>query len=137
MTVQDKREYLYRYRALTDAISLKWEECDKLLTVCEKSTTALSDAPSGGVSSREDMYIKLVEVEDDLRSMVRHRARLLDEILRSFNALGNDELCSVLTCIYIFGMSETETAKKIKRSRKYIHRKHNIALEKLVLDFDK
>ena len=136
MTTQDKREYLYRYKALEGVISRKQDERDKLRTLCEKATTALSDAPRGGVSSREDMYIKLAEVEEELRGLYNQRARLSVKILQSFSSLNNKTIFVMLTCKYIWGMSEREIARKFKKSQSYVRTVHDKALKKLILDID-
>ena len=136
MTTQDKLEYLYRYKALTDAISRKQDECDKLRTFCEKSTTALSDAPRGGASSREDMYIKLAEVEEVIKGMVQHEARIFKRIMDGFYALCDLMMCEVLTKKYILFMSEREIAQILHKSQSYVRQLHDKALEKLILDFD-
>ena len=136
MDVQGKKEYLYRYKVLEGAISRKQEERDKLLTMCEKSTTTLSDAPRGGESSREDMYIKLADMDELIQDMRQQRSRLFKEIMCRLETLNNKTMQDVLGYRYLNGMSERAIARKIKKSRFCIRQVHDKALEKLFIEGD-
>ena len=134
MTTHDKINYLRSYEVLSALISDKQSEYDKLRTLCEKSTTTLSDATKGGMSSREDMYIKLSDMEEAINKLIYERTCLRARIMNSFSLLMDGGMLDVMICTYIFCMTEREIAKQIGKSQFYVRNLRSRALAKLVID---
>ena len=62
-TSQQKKRWLQRYRELDQEIKQRLDTIDELRSLAERTTSVLAGMPhGGGYKSRDDIYIKLVDL---------------------------------------------------------------------------
>lgn len=146
MTNQEKKRWLQRYRELTKdivridrQISGALQEIDTLRATAERTTTVLSDMPgSGGFKSREDIYIKLVDMSNEVDRLVdgyvdkkRDAERQRNNILAAIKALGDPAMETLMYMRYVDCCDFEEIAVAMTYCIRHVWRLHGNALQRL------
>ena len=130
MTSQDKKAWLKRYTDLNKAINQKLGERDRYRSLAEKVTSAYSDMPKapGHANNREDTYIKLAEVKNDIGKELHEYFTMRMEIEDAINTVEDITLQTLLRYRYIDGMRWKQIAVDMNYDYRYVLKLHGRAL---------
>lgn len=129
--MSDIKDYLKSYLELNKEINQKLDEMTRTKSMAEKTTSVLSDMPKGGGQTREDIYIKLHEMELDIDKYIDRYVDLKHEIEHYINKLDKPLYRSVIRYKYISGLSFQKIAFNINYEIRQVQRIHGYALEEL------
>jgi len=139
MTSQEKKRWLQRYRILDQEINQRLDQIDALRATAERTTTVLSDMPgSGGFKSREDIYIKLIDMSNEVNKLVdgyvdkkREAERQRNNILSAIRALDDPSMEALMYMRYIDCCDFEEIAVTMAYCIRHVWRLHGNALQRL------
>lgn len=134
MTNQEKKEKLQEYQEANSDISQKLEDWSKQKSLCCKVTATLSDMPKGGESVKEDAYIKLVQLWDEIQDYISASIDKRYEIEKIISTLDEPDLQRLLRYRYINNEKFEAIAQKMGYGYEWTCRLHGQALNKLVME---
>lgn len=71
MTSQEKKQMIQQCQALDSEINQRIDQIDVLRSLAERMTSVVTGMPHGGGSkSREDIYIKLVDLSNEVNQKI-------------------------------------------------------------------
>lgn len=129
MTNQDKKQWLRRYIDLNRAINQKLGELASLKALCEKATSVMSDMPKGGGSDREDRYIRLVDMRNEINAEIDRYVDLRQEIVDAIRTVPGLTLQTLLKLRYLDDMKWEQIAVDLNHDYRYVLKLHGRALE--------
>lgn len=145
LTSQQKKQWLRKYSSLNRTIeqldrqiNQGLKDIESLRSTAEKSTTTLTGMPSGGAKSREDIYIKLIDLSNDVNRQVdayvdlrRLQLKQRAEITKAIMAIDDPNAKKVIVCRYCWGWEYEEIAVEMCYCIRHIWRLHGEGLRKL------
>ena len=136
MNKEQKVEYLQSHQKIDAEVDRLLDEASSLWSKCTKCTPVMSDMPkAGGVSDRTDIYIKYIEVMDELREAINKKIDdYVDkkaEIEATIDTLHDLRHRTVLKYLYINRKTIEDTADLMYYSVSQVKRYHQTALELL------
>ena len=90
--------------------------------------------PHGGCSSREDIYIKLVDLSREIDASIDRYVDKRKEVERSIGAVPDATLQTLLRYRYLNGMTFEKIAVEMNYCYMQICRLHGKALDELVIE---
>ena len=131
MDSQEKKHWLQRYAKLDRAIDQKIGEAARMRARAEKVTTTFSDLPKapGHANSREDTYVKLIEMEQEINAEIDKLADMREEIEAAINTVENLNYQLILRHRYIDGMKWEQIAALIPYDYSWVLKVHGRALK--------
>lgn len=122
------KDWLSRYSALTDDIEAKKERLARLAAAAT-STTAKNNGGMPGGSGVSRKIENAVGDAEALKDQIREMKREQRAIERAIDKLKDPRSRAVLTYIYILGLTQEETAKRLNyEDTKSIRQKRDAAL---------
>lgn len=131
MSSQEKKRYLQRYCKLDKSINQKLEELAKVKALCEKVTATLSFAPGGGNGTKEDSYIKLIVLRDEINAETDNYVNMRLEIEAKINTVPDETLRTLLRYRYINGNTFEQVAVNMNYCYMQVCRLHGKALSEM------
>jgi len=128
---QDKKKWLKRYGALNKEINQKLGELERQKALCMKITTVFSDMPKGGSKTREDSYIRMIEMDEELNKSVDGYVDMRHEIEATINKIEDSTLRTLLRYRYIDGAKWEQIAVDMNYDYSWVLRLHGSALNAL------
>lgn len=134
----DKKTYLCRYHNLLEKIQKKKE----YIAFCHERAESIPGPQYGErinnpSPSYEAPFVKwiyrAIDAEDELKNLEAKAELAKQEIETSISKIGDEDLQMILIYRYIDWLSWIEIANKIYCSLASVYRKHNEALEKLIV----
>lgn len=134
----DKKTYLCRYHNLLEKIQKKKE----YIAFCHERAGSIPGPQYGErinnpSPSYEAPFVKwiyrAIDAEDELKDFEAKAELAKQEIETSISKIGDEDLQMILIYRYIDWLSWIEIANKIYCSLASVYRKHNEALEKLIV----
>jgi len=134
----DKKTYLCRYHNLLEKIQKKKE----YIAFCHERAGSIPGPQYGErinnpSPSYEAPFVKwiyrAIDAEDELKDLEAKAELAKQEIETSISKIGDEDLQMILIYRYIDWLSWIEIANKIYCSLASVYRKHNEALEKLIV----
>ncbi len=129
MTNQEKKRYLQRYTKLNNAINQKLSEYEQLRALCEKVTTTITGMPPSGRNSREDAYVRMIEMGHKINDEIDRYVDMRKEIEAAINTVDDITLQTLLRYRYLNGLTWERVAVEMEKTWRWIHRLHSRALE--------
>lgn len=135
ITNQEKKHYLQRYTVLNAAVNQKLLERDKLRALAEKCTPSITDMPRGGAGGREDIYIRLAELDGEIGAEIKRCVDARREVEAAIDTVGDTTLRALLRHRYLDGMTWEQVAVEIGRPFHMTKRKlHLHAVDRVIVD---
>ena len=131
MTNWEKQAYLEQFLKLNSAIDQKLSEVYRIKAMCEKCTSVITDMPHGGANTREDMYVKFVELSDEANKLIDQYVDTKRRIEAAINTVRNVDHRTALKYRYINGETLNGVGELMHKSEKTIKRWIDKALEKM------
>lgn len=116
ITNYEKKKYLERYIDLNNAINQKLLERDRVRAIAEKCTVTLTDMPRGGSSDRADDYVRLADIDNEIRADINRLTTIKRETEAAINTVQNLTLRRLLWCRHINGWGWARIANGIGKS---------------------
>lgn len=134
----DKKTYLFRYHNLLEKIQKKKEYiafCDERASSIpgQDFTTPRVDHTPSYEAPFVKWIIKAADAKRELETLEEQCGRVKAEIETAISKLGDEDLQMVLIFRYIDWLSWIEISNKIYCSIASVYRKHNEAIEKLIV----
>jgi hypothetical protein len=107
---------LQRYTNLNKAINNKLLERERLRSLAEKCTSSITGMPRGARTGRTDIYIRLIEIEDEINEQIDKYADIRTEIEEAINTVNDVTLRALLWYRYLSGFTWDVIALKINKS---------------------
>lgn len=126
------KEYLNQAFIVDVGIGSKLDQLDRLNALAMKATTTFSEVPLSGTPDphrREDIIIKIIELEDRIRDEMRRLVDLKSEIMTSISSVEDPEQRCVLEKRYLEFKKWEDIAEEMNRSLRSIYRLHGEALK--------
>lgn len=134
MTNQEKKAELKKYGDLNKDINRKLSEFERIKAMCTRMTTAFSDMPKApGMKSREDLYIKLADMADEINADVDRYVDMRRDIERKIQSVDDTVLRTLLSYRYIDGCTWEQTAVNMNYCYMQVCRLHGKALNEIML----
>lgn len=130
MTIQEKKEFLSRYREILAEEKDIREEITYWESRAQKVTASWSAVPGGGKGSDKVQTgaIKVAELRDSLMGKIEELAAVRTEIERAIGTVQDDTQRRLLRMRYIKGMTLQQIAVEMNYSWRHIFRIHGKAL---------
>lgn len=129
MTSQEKKRWLQRYRVLDQEINQRLDQIDALRSLAERMTSVVTGMPHGGGSkSREDVYIKLIDLSGEVNQKVDGLVDMQREIESCIVLIGNTKLRDLLLMRYINCKSFGRISADMHYSLRQVYSLHGAAL---------
>lgn len=130
MTLQEKRNYLAKYRSLNRRMARSDEEINQLHSLSEKVTTTLSRMPKSKAESDriQSAVEKITELEEQLITDFERCGETRNKIFEAINSVENDKYRELLIMRYIDGKTFEHIAFALDYSWRHVHRVHSNAL---------
>lgn len=136
MTSQEKKAWLRRYTDLNGAINQKINEIDTCRALCEKMVAVMSDMPRGGGCQKEDTYIRLITLIDEVNAEVDAYVDMRTEIANAIRTVPGIVLQTLLNLRYIDGKTWEQVAVDMGYAYRHVTRMHGEALNILEIAND-
>lgn len=130
------KEYLLQARYLDEQITSKTQQIASLNDLATRCTTTFSDMPRNpnrGQSRLEDCIIKILDLEDELKSDISELVNLKKEIMEVIKAVPNVEYQTLLEKRYLCFITWEQIAVDMNYSMQHVHRMHSAALKDIVV----
>jgi len=134
LTNQEKKEQLQKYREADGSLNQKLEELSRLKALCCKVTTTMSDMPKGGCAVKEDTYIRMIELGNEINTDIDALVDKRHEIEQLIMTVGNPTLQTLLRYRYINGDKWDVIATKMGYEVSNVFKLHGQALGALSID---
>lgn len=137
MTNQEKKNELKKYGNLNKDIDRKLSELERIKAMCTRMTTAFSDMPrTPGIKTREDLYIKLADLADEINADVDRYVDMRSSVVRIIKTVDDSQLQRLLMLRYVDEMNWDDVAEEMKYDvdGKNVYKLHGRALTLLKLD---
>ena len=132
MTNQEKKNELKKYGNLNKDIDRKLSELERIKAMCTRMTTAFSDMPrTPGIKTREDLYIKLADLADEINADVDRYVDMRGVVVQAIKTVDDWKLEQLLMCRYVDGMNWEQVAEAMTYDIRWVTRLHGKALAKL------
>lgn len=129
MTNQEKKRWLQRYRILDREINQRLDQVDALRSLAERMTSVVTGMPHGGGSkSREDVYIKLVDLRNEVHQKIDDLVDMQREIESVISLIENTKLRELLFARYVNLKAFEQIAADMHYSFRQIYNLHGAAL---------
>ena len=131
------KEYLRRYRRLSEYIDCKYDEIRRCRELAAKCTPSAMFDRNGSVSDKVgNAAARIADLEAQIRDEAAELVRVRGEIVRAIDSLDDLDMRVMLTYRYINGWSWRKIAAKMNYTEKhitgYLHRKALREVEKLI-----
>lgn len=135
MTIQEKKEFLSRYREILAEEKDIREEIAYWESRAQKVTASWSAVPGGGKGSDKVQTgaIKVAELRDSLMSKIEELAAVRAEIERAIGTVQDDTQRRLLRRKYINGLTLEQIAVEMHYSYVHTCRIHGYALSNIML----
>jgi ferritin-like metal-binding protein YciE len=133
MTNQEKKRYLQRYTKLKNAIDQKLSEYEQLRALCERATTTITGMPPSGRNSREDAYVRMIEMGDKINDEIDRYVDMRGEIEAAISTVEDITLQTLLRYRYLEGFTWEKVAVELNYCWRQIIRLHGRALQDIKL----
>ena len=135
MTIQEKKEFLSRYREILAEEKDIREEIAYWESKAQKVTASWSAVPGGGKGSDKVQTgaIKVAELRDSLMGKIEELATVRAEIERAIGTVQDDTQRRLLRKKYIKGLTLDQIAVEMHYSYVHTCRIHGYALSKIML----
>lgn len=133
MNNQEKKRYLQRYTKLNKAIDQRILERDRLRSLAEKCTVAITGVPRGGERDRTDTYIRLAEIESEIDKIIDQYVDMRKEIEAAISTVEDITLQTLLRYRYLNGLTWEKIAVEMNYCWRQIIRLHGRALQDIKL----
>lgn len=124
MTNHQKMIYLQKYMDMNAKAEKKLQERERVKSLAENCTTLLSFVPRGA-GDKTSIYVRLVEIEQELDRIIDGCIDTRNEITNAINSVQDSKLKELLTCRYIYGWKWEQVAERINKTvdmtRKRMH----------------
>jgi len=130
------KEYLLQAHYLDERITSKTQQIASLNELATRCTTTISDMPrnpSHGSSKMEDCIIKIIDLEEELKSDIERLINLKKEIMEVIRAVPNIEYQTLLEKRYLCFITWEQISVDMCYSIQHIHRMHSKALKEIVV----
>jgi DNA-directed RNA polymerase specialized sigma subunit len=128
------KEYLSQAFIVDVDIGSKLDQLDRLNALAMKATTTFSEVPFSGTPDphrREDIILKIIELEDRIKDEMRRLVDLKSEIMTSVAGIEEPEQRIVLEKRYLEFKKWEDIAAEMNRSLRSVYRLHGEALKKV------
>lgn len=131
MTIEQAKEYLGKAFLIDQRINSKLEQVQSLRSLATRATSILSDMPKahGNTHSRENIVVKIIDLENEINSDIDSLIDLKAEIISKIKMVPNVEHQMLLELRYICFKSWESIAEDMKFSPPHIFRLRNTALK--------
>lgn len=138
MTIQEKKEFLSRYREILAEEKDIREEIAYWESRAQKVTTSWSAVPGGGKGSDKVQTgaIKVAELRDSLMGKIEELAAVRAEIERAIGTVQDDTQRRLLRLRYIKGMTWEKVAIEMNYTYQWVCELHGRALKKVEIQKD-
>lgn len=99
--------------------------------LAEKCTTVLSGMPHGGSTTREDTYVKIVDLSREIDAEIDAYVDMRRDIETTIETVDDETLRTLLRYRYLFDRTWEEIAVKMNYTYRHITRMHGNALNKI------
>ena len=123
-------DFLQLATELNNRINIKIERLDNLKSLATRTSQVMSDmphSPNRGNSSLENVYVKIIDLEEEINSDVDMLVDIQEDIAFAIQKIPNYSARDVFTKRYLSFMSWTEIAEALHFSYKhvnYLHREY-------------
>ena len=133
MTIQEKKEFLSRYREILAEEKDIREEITYWESRAQKVTASWSAVPGGGKGSDKVQTgaIKVAELRDSLMGKIEELAAVRAEIERAIGTVQDDTQRRLLRLRYIKGMNWEKVAIEMNYTYQWVWELHGRALKKM------
>ncbi len=128
------KEYLSKARHLDVNINNKIRQLEKLKTLatsCTSVITGMPHNPSASHSRTEDIIVKIIELEAEIKSKIEKLVDTKQDITHTIDMVEDNELKLLLELRYLNYESWEDIAVMLKYSVQHIFRLHALALKKV------
>ncbi len=124
------KEYLGKAYRIDQRINSKLEQVSSLRSLATKATSTLSDMPKGcgDVHSKENIIVKIIDLEQTINSDIDSLVDLKAEMVNVIKAIPNVEQQMILELRYLCFMSWEEIAINLHFSIDNVFKLHKKAL---------
>jgi NRPS condensation-like uncharacterized protein len=133
MTNQEKKRYLQRYTKLKNAIDQKLSEYEQLRALCERATTTITGMPPSGRNSREDAYVRMIEMGYKINDEIDRYVDMRKEIEAAISTVEDITLQTLLRYRYLNGLTWEKIAVEMNYAWRNVHYLHGKALYEIRL----
>ena len=117
-------------RRVERLIEHKREQIIRMRSIAERVTGGLDVTGIRGTAEREDVRLRLVELEDEMQREVDRLIDLRLEAMRRIDALDDGDLIDIMYMRYFQHMKWTDIAKAKGRSLDWTYKAHRRAIKK-------
>ena len=128
------KEYLNQAFLLDQQISSKMAQLSSLQSLSMKVTTTYSDVPASGtrnVHQMEDVIVKIMEMEDEIKADLEDLVDLKADILRAIKAVDDTECRILLEMRYLCFRTWEQIAVEMDCTMDNVFKLHRKALNKV------
>lgn len=127
------KEYLNQAYRIDQRINFKMEQLSSLKALSTKATSTLTDMPKGtrNVHVREDIILKMVDLENKINADIDELVDLKREIVSVIKSVSDKECQMLLELRYLNFLPWERIAFEMHYSLRSVYRMHNSALKKI------
>ena len=125
------KEYLNQAFRIDQRINSKLEQIESLRTLLTKTSSTLSDMPKNPNKSHsrtEDLIIKIMMIEDEIKSDIDNLVSLKKEVSDTINAVDSVECRMLLELRYLCFHTWEDIAAEMNYTVRNVHLLHSKAL---------
>lgn len=130
------KEYLLQAHYLDERITSKTQQIASLNELATRCTSTFSDMPKNpnhGGSRLEDCIIKIIDLEEELKTDIAKLINLKKKIMEVIKAVPNVEYQTLLEKRYLCFITWEQISVDMNYSIQHIHRMHSSALKEIVV----
>ena len=128
------KEYLNQAFWIDVGIGSKLDQLERLNALATRATATFSDTPvnrSRDVNKQEEIIIKIIMLEDDIKEEMARLVEKKEEITRAVHAVDKEEYRYLLEKRYLSFMKWEDIADDMHVSLRTVYRMHGEALKKV------
>lgn len=125
------KEYLNQAFRIDQRINSKLEQIESLKALCTKTSMTLSDmpkAPKSGESRTEDIIIRILMIEEEIKTEIERLVNLKKEVSDSINEVEPVECRMLLELRYLCFYTWEDIASEMNYTVRNVHLLHSKAL---------
>lgn len=130
------KEYLLQAHYLDERITSKTQQIASLNELATRCTSTFSDMPKNpnhGGSRLEDCIIKIIDLEEELKTDIANLINLKKKIMEVIKTVPNVEYQTLLEKRYLCFITWEQISVDMNYSIQHIHRMHSTALKEIVI----
>lgn len=136
MTEEQRRKIAWLNRAFyAEKLAKAYlEKCEREKSLAQRLSRTFSESGSASGNSTEDALIRLAVTERKTQEKLKELVRIREEITEAIRKIDDGDLQAVLVWRYLNYFTFEQTAEKMHYDKRTIQRKHQKALDKIVIE---